>query len=122
MQCHVFGIPLGAANGLNQRSTAASTFALSVTRHAESRQINICGWLLASSPSEHRARAEFGLPAPIYKVIFIFVELNVRIISQGEVRGAGCIFWDHICWIGKFILNIQCLFEKIQVKLFWTAQ
>ncbi len=86
MQCHVFGKPLGASNGLNQRSTTASTFSLSVTRHAESRQINICGWYLATSPSEYRTRAGFTLPAPFYKVIFIFVELSWRIISQGGVR------------------------------------
>ncbi len=115
MQCHVFRKPLGAANGLNQRSTAASTFSLSVTRHAESRQINVCGWYLATSPSEYRTRAELALPAPFYKVIFIFVELSGRIISQG----GGWVFGNHICWTGKFILHIdlQYLFEYIQVIL-----
>lgn len=111
MQCHVFGKPLGAANGLNQRSTAASTFSLSVTRHAESRQINICVWYLATSPSEYRTRAEFALPAPFYKVIFIFCGIKREDYNAGSSAGGGCVFWDHICWIGKFILHIQYLFE-----------
>ncbi len=92
MQCHVFRKPLGAANGLNQRSTAASTFSLSVTRQAESRQINVCGWYLATSPSEYRTRAELALPAPFYKVIFNFCGIKREDYIAGRIAGAGCVF------------------------------
>lgn len=84
-QRHVVGRPLGSLNGLNQRSSAARTPALSVTRRAAARLINICRRLLGTSWTKRIRFAISSIKSYPKSAEFMIGEINRRITLQGSV-------------------------------------